>query len=236
MAGKYNRFRLFGNKIPKYLLPLGSSTMLSEVLSHFIKINSISNILLIANRSDQIFYPIMRSILLKFKINSDSLIYIDDTNSQLETALFSSEHFTSSESCKPVAFANIDTILINRQYFFDMLQKIKHDQGLLDIFTASNKYYSYAMLGSKENVVDVDDENRISQYACSVLYGFGSLNTFNIIAKDLLRNNYSSNFTSIYKKYINDNKLIKYHMCTDGSNTIVLGTPDEYLLNIHKFN
>ena len=32
MAGKYQRFRLFGNKVPKYLMPLGKHTILWHVI------------------------------------------------------------------------------------------------------------------------------------------------------------------------------------------------------------
>lgn len=32
MAGKYTRFRLFGAKVPKYLLPLGPGTILSKII------------------------------------------------------------------------------------------------------------------------------------------------------------------------------------------------------------
>jgi CTP:molybdopterin cytidylyltransferase MocA len=57
MAGKYSRFRLFGSKIPKYLLPLGRGTMLSEVIRHLKQSARESKIYLITNRNDQMFFP-----------------------------------------------------------------------------------------------------------------------------------------------------------------------------------
>ena len=35
MAGQYSRFKLFGSKVPKYLLPLGTETILAEVIRRF---------------------------------------------------------------------------------------------------------------------------------------------------------------------------------------------------------
>ena len=32
MAGKYSRFKLFGSKVPKYLLPLSNGTVLFKII------------------------------------------------------------------------------------------------------------------------------------------------------------------------------------------------------------
>jgi len=91
MAGKYTRFKLFGNKVPKYLLPLGAETILSIIIDQFMRSIPKAQVYLIANRHDQIFFPIVRSIMDKHDIDTSNIIYIDDTSSQLETALHVSE-------------------------------------------------------------------------------------------------------------------------------------------------
>ena len=235
MAGKYSRFKLFGNKVPKYLLPLGSETMLSEVIKQFKRSAPTCQIALIANRSDQIFYPIVRSIMRKYGICSTSLIYIDDTSSQLETALNISDLLGSEQVKSSLAFANIDTILFERKEFFEMLANCDPEAGLIDIFPGENAQYSYARIVEDGKVVDVADKNVISEFACSGLYGFGSFSFMAKMATDLLRENGSASFTDLYKKYITEKKYVDSSISSNLSQTIVLGTPEEYVINIHRF-
>ena len=235
MAGKYNRFRLFGNKIPKYLLPLGAETMLAEVIKQFLRSATVSKIYLIANRHDQIFFPIVRSIMSKYNINNKHLIYIDDTSSQLETALTASELLPTDQLNSPIAFANIDTVLFERAVFFEFIEKSGAEIGLLDTFHGESKQYSYARIETDSKVVDVVDKNVISHNACSGLYGFGSYSAMANVATKLLRENGIANFTDLYKKYISAGNNVYAHCAADLSHTIVLGTPDEYLINIHRF-
>lgn len=235
MAGKYNRFRLFGNKVPKYLLPLGAETMLAEVIKQYLRSATVSKIYLIANRHDQIFFPIVRSIMGKYNINNKYLIYIDDTSSQLETALTASELLPTDQLNSPIAFANIDTVLFERAAFFESLEIGESKIALLDTFKGESKQYSYARVEADCKVVDVVDKNVISQNACSGLYGFGSYSIMANRATQLLRENGGANFTDLYKKYISVGANVHAHYSKNLSHTVVLGTPEEYLINIHRF-
>jgi dTDP-glucose pyrophosphorylase len=235
MAGKYSRFKLFGNQIPKYLLPLGAETILAEVIKQYLRSTKISKIYLIANRHDQIFFPIVRSIMGKYNINHKHLIYIDDTASQLETALTTHELLPSDQLNLPIAFANIDTVLFNRTSFFESLESGEPKLGFLDTFNGESKQYSYARLDEAFKVIDVVDKSAISQYACSGLYGFGSYSFMAKVASHLLKENGIANFTDLYRKYIFNNENVYAHYTKNSSHTIVLGTPEEYLINIHRF-
>ena len=86
MAGKYSRFKLFGSKVPKYLLPLATKTVLMEVIEQYLLSYPALKIYLVANRADQLFFPIVRSIMESFESSNIEIIYIDDTLSQVETA------------------------------------------------------------------------------------------------------------------------------------------------------
>ena len=235
MAGKYSRFRLFGSKVPKYLLPLGSGTILATIIKNFLNSAPYCKLKLIANRQDQIFYPIVRSIMDKYGVDRKSLIYVDDTSSQLETALCSSELIDFKQFAYPLAFANIDTVLAERHNFFEALKKSGPETGLLDTFKGSNKQYSYARVDEQGRVFDVVDKNVISSYACSGLYGFGSYSTMIEIATELLRTRREANFTDLYNKYLSEDKEVSALYTEDPKNTIVLGTPEEYVINIHRF-
>jgi len=235
MAGKYSRFRLFGSKIPKYLLPLGSETILSEVIKQLKYSAPSCSTFLIANRHDQIFYPIVRSIIEKYDISAKSLIYIDDTASQLETALVASDLFSTDQLNSPVAFANIDTIIKRRKPFFESLQSCRDDDGLLDTFNATNKQYSYVRTDNFGSVLDIVDHNVISSQACSGLYGFGSFSFMANQAVQILREDAKAGFTRLYKKYISSRYMLTSHHSENCQDTVVLGTPEEYVINIHRF-
>jgi dTDP-glucose pyrophosphorylase len=235
MAGKYSRFKLFGNKVPKYLLPLGSETMLAEVIKQYLASAPNCKIYLIANRNDQIFYPIVRSIMNKYGINPKYLIYIDDTSSQLETALTAQDLLDQNQLTSPVAFANIDTILIDRSGFFRDLEKVQPEIGIIDTFKGASKQYSYARIDNTNIVVDVVDKNVISTNACSGLYGFGSYSIMAKTATELLKANGESSFSNLYQKYITLGRRVYAHYEDDLGKTIVLGTPEEYVINIHRF-
>lgn len=104
MAGKYNRFRLFGSKVPKYLLPLASKTVLSKIISAMADSSTSTRMFFIGNRDDQLFYPIVRSTLDTFNIPKTSLMYIDNTSSQLETALYATELWSQYSDVKSSSF------------------------------------------------------------------------------------------------------------------------------------
>ena len=236
MAGKYNRFRLFGNKIPKYLYPLGNESVLSKIIETITKNYKFSNIYLIANRDDQLFDPIIQSIIKKFKIPNKSLMYIDDTSSQLETTLMGSDFFSKKDKEKPVCFANVDTVVVNRKNFFKKLSLCKKKEALLDVFPGQSSNYSFIRPNDKKNVIEVVDHKTISSLACSGLYGFGSYKEMKEKADYSLKQNINANFTELYNNYIKNSQNVSYVLNNKKSDTIVLGTPEEYVLNLHKFN
>ena len=145
MAGKYTRFRLFGAKVPKYLLPLGTGTILSKIIEETKKSSKSANLYFIANRDDQLFYPILQSVLKQYEIPIKNIIYIDDTLSQLETAIFATELIDKTRHIKPICFVNIDTIITNRTLFFEKLKICKENTGLIDTFNGRSSKYSFVI-------------------------------------------------------------------------------------------
>ena len=57
------------------------------------------------------YLPDFKSILNKYKVSMDNLIFIDDTASQLETVLKVSELICTESINEAICFANIDTPL-----------------------------------------------------------------------------------------------------------------------------
>lgn len=235
MAGQYSRFMLFGAKVPKYLLPLGQGTIISNIISDFIVSAPNAKLYFIANRKDQLFYPILKSILKSNGVATDSLIYIDDTSSQLETALFANEVLSANSQSEPICFTNIDTIIRGRQKFFDRMQSAESVAGWIDGFVGNSNQYSYVRTDGSERIVEVVDKNIISEIACSGLYGFRDFTEMQEISKTLLGKNTNANFTDLYNEMLVSGMEVRHLMASDPSDTIVLGTPEEYIVNIHRF-
>ena len=237
MAGKYERFRLFGNKVPKYLMPLGKATVLWHVIDEIIRSQRDLNIYLLANDSDRDFQPVIAAVMDDFSINKDNLAFINDTRSQLETAVSISDKFQGKfvGDRSPLAFANIDTIVKSRRGFFDTLAVIEENQGLIDTFIGSSHEYSYILAADNGEIRTVYDGSRVSDNACSGLYGFGSADFFCTEATKFLEEHEGGNFTSFYQTLISQGSTVFPNNNSDARDTLVLGTPEEYISNVHRF-
>jgi len=236
MAGKYERFRLFGNKVPKYLMPLGKATVLWHVIHELKQSSPNDEFYLLANDADRDFKPIIASILSDFSIPSENLAYISDTASQLHTAFDIFNNFENfHEFTGPIAFSNIDTILKNRDDFFSSLKSLQDQVCLIDTFTANSHNYSYILKSEDNQVRDVSDHIKLSEMACSGLYGFSSASFFYNYVTDFLQENTDAGFSFFYKSLLNNNIEILNNNNVDTRNTVVLGTPEEYITSLHKF-
>ena len=236
MAGKYSRFQLFGARVPKYLLPLGDKTILSKIIEEMFKSNTNAKLFFIANRNDQLFYPVLKSIMNKYSIPTDNLIYTDDSSSQLETATLASEIIPQTDWDLPVSFMNIDTVIINRSLYFYTLKKCTPDSGLLDTFNGKSPKYSFVRSNKTGEVIELVDYKVISEFACSGLYGFGSYSNMKKIAAEVLNEKSGSSFTDLYNSLLKKKLNVQKIHFDNLNETIVLGTPEEYITNIHRFD
>jgi NDP-sugar pyrophosphorylase family protein len=238
MAGKYQRFRLFGNRVPKYLMPLGKVTVLWHVIDELKRSSSNIQVFLLANKEDRDFFPVLTAILSDFSIDPNNLAFIDDTNSQLETAVTINNNFQGRflNNHDPIVFGNIDTIIKSRSSFFDRLSTLEKNEGLIDSFKGSSHEYSYVKT-SQDDILDlIADGSRVSEKACSGLYGFGSTDFFSSEAKEVLRERKAANFTNIYASLLEKGCSSYVQHNPDARDTIVLGTPEEYITNLHRFS
>lgn len=225
MAGQYQRFRLEGYKIPKYLLPWGNYSVLATILNELNREKIFDNILLVANHRDDAYFPHVEEIMRTHQIPISNLIISNDTSGQAATAMLGVDQLAKhiSDEAGPIIFHNIDTILLKRK-FSEIRLSLMGSSGYIDIFSAQNHEYSYVILNDENQVLDIAEKVVISSYASSGLYGFQSLNLFKkyFTPKDIY-------ITSIYKRMIEAGEIIMAGECHKESDTIVLGTPSEYL-------
>ena len=208
---------------------------MSKILSEFTRDDGNYDFYFIANRNDQIFYPILSSILKSYNISTSKILYIDDTVSQIETALYAAELMPKIKLDAPVCFANIDTVVKNRKTFFKKVSHAKHTGAILDTFPGNDPKNSYVHSLDAYLVKEVVDQNIISTSACSGLYGFGSFKQMHDTSTQVLKDEPTANFTYLYNYLINKGVPVEHFLSRDPRDTIVLGTPEEYVINIHRF-
>lgn len=224
MAGRYTRFINEGYRIPKYLLPWGDRSILSEIVRELTKGGEFTNIYLVANKRDVIYMPHVRRILKSLGISEDNLFLIPDTSGQTETAYQGIQGIQEKfgEITGPIVFHNIDTILYNRS-FKDLPNILERFDGFVDIFESSNHNYSYVLMKG-EVVETIAEKIVISDNASSGLYGFSSVDKFlEYYSPEEL---YMSH---LYQKMIEGGARISVSEMHTEKDTVVLGTPSEYL-------
>jgi NDP-sugar pyrophosphorylase family protein len=227
MAGKYSRFTKEGYKIPKYLLPWGNHSILSEILKNFTKQYKFENIYLIANENDNKFFPHLYKIQEFYNIPKDNLITVSDTSGQAETANMGiSKIELKSKIEGSIVFHNIDTILYNRDFKNIENYLLKND-GFIDLFKANNQEYSYVLLNGNY-IKEISEKIIISNIATSGMYAFSSVDIFK---KYYENKNYIS---EMYKSMIRDKLSIITDTIYSENETLVLGTPFEYFNLSHK--
>ena len=220
MAGKYSRFKENGFKLPKFLLPWGDRSILSEILKEMYFY--FENIYLIANINDKDFTVHVENIMNVYNIDLKNLILIQDTKSQAETLYKGLELIKNIQG--PIIIHNIDTILYNRDYK-KIESSLLKNEGFIDVFKSNNPTYSYVILKDKR-IIEIAEKILISDIATSGMYGFSTPEIF----KKYYINGYIS---STYKKMVVDNLSIVTETKHNEFDTIVLGTPNEYI-NLSK--
>ncbi len=226
MAGKAKRFADEGYKTPKYLLPWGSRTILSTILTELTKGGSFSEVFLVANHRDESFMPHVRAIMKDHAINKANLTLVNDTRGQAETALLGLEALEKSGKAgsAPVVFHNVDTILYGRD-LKQVSQALQQADGYIDVFGSNNRAYSYVLVEDKNRVREIAEKIVVSNLATSGFYGFKSVETF----KRNCDREKDTFISSVYKKIIAGGGAVVVGEKHKETDTVVLGTPTEYI-------
>lgn len=234
MAGLNTRFHDAGFDLPKYLLPWKGNTIIYEIISHLCDFNEI---VLVANKRDQFFKDkVLNSLNELDCFKKIKFIHIPDTRGQAETVAVAIASLTNKEL--PLIVHNADTIVSGRK--LESIKKgLEKDNFYVDTFISSSPNYSYVQLDLGK-ISKIIEKKVISPFASSGLYGFKSANYFtkllNRYEEDLI------NLDKVEEIYVSD--VIRKMLSTGDSgftqeidseaNTIVLGTPEEYGLQITK--
>ena len=230
MAGLNTRFHDVGFDIPKYLLPWREETIIYEILK---QLGTFDEVLLLANKRDVYFMPDLIKTIEPLGLGKNNIHYIGDTNGQAHTAYIGASLLKNK--LQTFFVHNADTLLIGRD--FKSIESTMSD-AYVDVFIANNPKYSYVR--SKDGLVtEIAEKSSISPFASSGLYGFYNAQLYEKMYEAL-----SENFTG-KEMYIanvldymikNNNLFVGLNELNNSYETIVLGTPQEYGLEVARIN
>jgi dTDP-glucose pyrophosphorylase len=227
MAGLNTRFHDVGFDIPKYLLPWGEETIIHEILK---QLGKFDEVLLLANKRDMYFKKELVDTIESLGLTEDNIHYIGDTSGQAHTAYIGASLL--KDRFQSFFVHNADTLLIGRD--FKAIESVMSD-GYVDVFVANNPKYSYVR--SKDGVVtEIVEKSAISPFASSGMYGFYSAELYQQMYEAL-----SQGFTgkemyiaNVLEYMINNNKFVGLNELNNEYETVVLGSPQEYGLELAK--
>ena len=230
MAGLNTRFHDVGFDIPKYLLPWREETIIYEILK---QLGTFDEILLLANKRDVYFMPDLIKTIEPLGLGKNNIHYIGDTNGQAHTAYIGASLLKNR--IQTFFVHNADTLLMGRD--FKSIESTMSD-AYVDVFIANNPKYSYVR--SKDGLVtEIAEKSSISPFASSGLYGFYNAQLYEKMYEALLENftgkeMYIANVLDYMIK--NNNLFVGLNELNNSYETIVLGTPQEYGLEIARMN
>jgi len=231
MAGKNTRFHDLGYDIPKYLLPFPQAPVIQNIIEYLDPHKIFNEIFLIAHERDIHFKPELLSSLNALGISQNNLFYIGETSGQAETAYLAT-NLIRWKGDSQIVIHNADTILFDRDLAF-IKNQLSNYSGFIDTFYANSENYSYVKLNGNE-ITEIDEKKVISQHATSGLYGFTSLSDYQkyyLEYKGELNIDFKPEIyiSDIIKFMISKGKIFKTKLQTIGQDTIVLGSPKEYI-------
>ena len=163
-------------------------------------------------------------------LGKDNIQYIGDTDGQAHTAYIGASLLKNRNNHFFVH--NADTLLVGRD--FKAIESVMSD-AYVDVFVANNPKYSYVR--SKDGLVtEIVEKSAISPFASSGLYGFCSADLY-----QQMYEKFSDNFigtemyiANVLYYMIKHNKFVGLNELNNEYETIVLGSPQEYGLELAK--
>lgn len=232
MAGLNTRFHDAGFDIPKYLLPWEDGAIITEILKNLIKGNNFNEIILLPNKRDSYFKSQLIEAIKPIGLTEKNVYYIGDTSGQAHTALIGAT--LQKNQLDSFIIHNADTIITNRD-INAIEETFNSCSAWVDVFVANSPSYSYVKTDNFK-VVDIVEKKAISPYASSGLYCFKDAlmyeqEFYKAKEKILDRELYVSD---ILKNMIQQGQTVLINELKHDNETIVLGSPQEYGIELAK--
>jgi dTDP-glucose pyrophosphorylase len=229
MAGYNTRFHDVGFDIPKYLLPWNGTTIIHDILKNF---GEVQQTILVANKRDIYFKEQLLETIKPLGLNENNILYIGDTKGQAHTAAIGVGQLYRNQL--PTFIHNADTVIVGRNLELlatDMLNECY--DAYIDVFVGNSPKYSYVR-AYEENVLEIVEKKQISPYASSGLYGFSSADMYMGHYDNLVQQNEEMYVSDVLQNMLASDKRIFMNGLTNNQDTIVLGSPQEYGIEIAR--
>ena len=229
MAGYNTRFHDVGFDIPKYLLPWNGTTIIHDILKNF---GEVQQTVLVANKRDAYFKERLLETIKPLGLNENNILYIGDTKGQAHTAAIGVDQLYNNSL--PTFIHNADTIVVGRNLeLLSLDMRDEYYDGYVDVFVGNSPKYSYVR-AYEENVIEIVEKKQISPYASSGLYGFSSADVYMSHYDKLLQKNDELYVSDVLQNMIVSDKRIFMNGLSNTQETIVLGSPQEYGIEIAR--
>ena len=238
MAGVNSRFHDAGFDVPKYLLPWDDGVILDGILRGLGAATNFSRIILLPNRRDFYFKKDLVEVGRRNGIAEQDIVYIPDTKGQSHTAAIGAQIVRDGGTGnEPIAFHNADTILLGRDCGW-VAEELRHRDVFIDVFPASNPAYSYLALHDGR-VNRIKEKTVISPFASSGFYAFKTadyyLQGFDISSDgEAVSEQREIYISGVIQAMIDAGADVFVNELVSGSTTIVLGSPEEYGLEMAR--
>lgn len=232
MAGLNTRFHDAGFDMPKYLLPWEEGAIITEIIKQLTKNYKFDEIILLANKRDAYFKNMLIDAIEPVGLSGENIHYIGDTSGQAHTALIGAG--IQKNKLNPLVIHNADTIVSNRD-FQGIFEAFQISDAWVDVFVANSPAYSYVK--SKDGrVTDIIEKKPISPYASSGLYCFIDALTYEdhfYKAREKVQDR-ELYVSDILRNMVDENLVVLTNELKIDHETIVLGTPQEYGIQLAK--
>jgi hypothetical protein len=210
-------------------LPWNGTTIIHDILKNF---GNVQQTVLVANRRDVYFKEQLLETIKPLGLNENNILYIGDTKGQAHTAAIGVSQLY--QNSLPTFIHNADTIVVGRNLeLLSLDMRGEYYDGYVDVFVGNSPKYSYVR-AYEENVIEIVEKKQISPYASSGLYGFSSADVYMSHYDKLLQKNDELYVSDVLQNMIVSDKRIFMNGLSNTQETIVLGSPQEYGIEIAR--
>ena len=232
MAGYNTRYHDVGFDIPKYLLPWNGTTIIHDIIQN---LGETHQTVLVANKRDIYFKDQLLETIKPLGLNESNILYIGDTKGQAHTAAVGIGQLHEMEL--QTFIHNADTIVKGRSLSSIAESMNTMYDSYIDVFVGNSPKYSYVR-AFEETVLEIVEKKQISPYASSGLYGFLTASLYMnyydaLFGKHLYEKN-ELYVADVIQSMIADGKRVFMNGLSNSQETIVLGSPQEYGIEIAR--
>ena len=228
MAGYNTRFHDVGFDIPKYLLPWNGTTIIHDIIQN---LGETHQTVLVANKRDIYFKDQLLETIKPLGLNESNILYIGDTKGQAHTAAVGIGQLHEMEL--QTFIHNADTIVKGRS--LGSIADSMNDMydAYIDVFVGNSPKYSYVR-AFEETVLEIVEKKQISPYASSGLYGFLTASMYMSYYDSLIQKDHELYIADVIQNMIGAGRKAFMNGLGNNQETIVLGSPQEYGIEIAR--